>query len=195
MKIAVIGTGNVGGTLGQALVKAGHSVTFGSRQPDSDKLRRDASVTTVQDALTAPDVVLVAIPGDAVDDFVAQNAKALDGKLVVDAANRTGGPVANSSAVYQRKAPGARYARCFNCVGMPSMADPRFDGVVADMFFACSPDDRDVVEELVTAVGMRPMYVGEDPAVVDGVFRLSIALAFGQKRGAHLAYRTLLDES
>lgn len=36
--------------------------------------------------------------------------------------------------------------------------------------------------------------VGVGVALVDGVFRLTLAPAFGQQRGAHLAYRTLIDE-
>jgi predicted dinucleotide-binding enzyme len=194
VKIAIIGTGNIGGTLGRALAKAGHSVTFGSRRPDTDPVRETAPTTTIADALSAPDVVFVAIPGEAVDGFVAEHAKALDDKLVVDVANKTGAAVVNSAATYRDKAPGALYARSFNCVGLPSLANPKFDELTADMFFACAPDDRATLEELIADVGLQPMYVGEDPEVVDGVFRLTMALAFGQNRGGHLAYHTLLDE-
>ena len=38
MKIAIIGAGNVGGTLGRAWVKAGHEVMFGVRDPSSPKV-------------------------------------------------------------------------------------------------------------------------------------------------------------
>ena len=33
VKVAVIGTGNIGGTLGRAFARAGHDVTFGTRRP------------------------------------------------------------------------------------------------------------------------------------------------------------------
>ncbi len=39
MKIAVIGIGNVGGTLGPAWTKAGHDVIFGIRDPNSEKVK------------------------------------------------------------------------------------------------------------------------------------------------------------
>ena len=40
MKIAIIGIGNVGGTLGPAWAKAGHDVIFGVRDPNSEKVKR-----------------------------------------------------------------------------------------------------------------------------------------------------------
>jgi len=39
MKIAVIGIGNVGGTLGPAWANAGHEVIFGVREPNSLKVK------------------------------------------------------------------------------------------------------------------------------------------------------------
>ena len=39
MKIAIIGIGNVGGTLGPAWAKAGHDVIFGVRDPNSEKVK------------------------------------------------------------------------------------------------------------------------------------------------------------
>ena len=40
MRVAVIGTGNIGRTLGGALARAGHEVVFGSRNPQEDASRR-----------------------------------------------------------------------------------------------------------------------------------------------------------
>ena len=40
MRITVIGTGNVGGTLGRRWAEAGHDVTFGTRDPSSDKVKQ-----------------------------------------------------------------------------------------------------------------------------------------------------------
>jgi 8-hydroxy-5-deazaflavin:NADPH oxidoreductase len=39
MKIAIIGTGNVGGTLGKAWAAKGHEVAFGARRPDDTKVK------------------------------------------------------------------------------------------------------------------------------------------------------------
>jgi hypothetical protein len=60
------------------------------------------------------------------------------------------------------------------------------------MFFSAPEADRTSVEELVDAVGLRPVYVGADQEeLIDAIFRLWIALAIGQGRGRRLALRVL----
>ncbi|MGZ4666872.1 MAG: NADPH-dependent F420 reductase [Frankiaceae bacterium] len=205
MRVAVIGTGNIGRTLGGALARAGHEVVFGARNPQEDaagagaaggETTRDgaATVTSVGEAVAVGDVVLVAVPGPAVDAFVAEHRHVLDGKLVLDATNRIGGGgPANSAATYAELVPSARYARVFNTLGWENFADPDFAGVRPDMFFSAPAGDRALVEDLVVAVGLRPVYVGEGQhEVVDGVLRLWFALAVGQQRGRRLAFKMLV---
>ena len=91
----------------------------------------------------------------------------------------------------ETRAPDSRYARAFNCVGVEILQDPIFQGDPADMFFSCLDADRAVVEALVSDVGLRPVFVGNDASLVDGVFRLWVALAMGQGLGRQLALRTL----
>ena len=93
MRIAVIGTGSIGGTLGRAFARAGHDVTFGSRSPGSDPVSQDtaARVTDAGSALDGAEVVALALPGPAVDGLLAEHADALAGRLVLDCANRIGG--------------------------------------------------------------------------------------------------------
>lgn len=194
MEIAVVGTGRIGGTLGRAFAAAGHQVTFGSRRPEADTVVGDVSarVTSIGDACGSAQVVLVTVPGDAVEEFVATHRDRLAGKLVLDATNRIGAPVAHSASIYADLSD-VRYARVFNSLGVENLADPEFDGIPADMFFSAPDDaDRKTVEELIRAVGLRPVYVGDGQAdVVDGVLRLWFALAIGQRRGRHLAFRML----
>jgi hypothetical protein len=40
--------------------------------------------------------------------------------------------------------------------------DPLFDGIQADLFFTAPQSDRQLVEELIAAVGLRPAYLGEN---------------------------------
>lgn len=191
MKVAVIGTGFIGGLLGGALARAGHSVTFGSRHPKEDEaLARDgAAVASVGDALEAAEAVLLALPGAAVAELAREHGAAFEGKLVIDATNRMDEPVANSRAALPA---GVRYARAFNTLGGENMAEPIFADGPADMFFSAPAEDRATVEELVRGVGLRPVYVGADEeALIDALFRLWIALAIGQGRGRRLALRLL----
>jgi len=191
MDIAVIGTGFIGETLGRSLADAGHHIIFGSRHPDDEDIARGspATVGSVADALAATDVIILAIPGPAVPDFVAANEDALAGKLVIDATNRMDEPVANSRAALP---PTVRYARAFNTLGGENMADPVFDDGPADMFFSADESDRETVEAVIEGVGLHPVYVGVDEeAIIDCLFRLWVALALKQGRGRRLALRLL----
>jgi predicted dinucleotide-binding enzyme len=195
MTIAVIGTGFIGGTLGRAFARAGLPTVFGSRHPDDRPAAADSGARTagIADAIAEADAVLLALPaGGAVVDLLRTHGGALDGKLVIDAANNVGAAVAHHAALVASHAPGARYARAFNTLGGENFADPDFDGVRADMFYSAPAADRALLENLIGAVGLRPMYLGENQQdTVDGVLRLWFALAVGQGHGRDLAFRTL----
>lgn len=120
MRIAVIGTGRIGGTIGRAFARAGHEVVFGSRSPGDDGAAQDTSarVADVATALDGAEVVALALPGPAVDGLLDEHAGALAGRLILDCANRVGGPgPANSHDAIMSKVSGARYARVFNSLG------------------------------------------------------------------------------
>lgn len=191
MDIAIIGTGFIGGILGRALAESGHEVAFGSRHPDDDGVAggSPAVVTSVGDALVHAEVVILALPGPAVGQLVADHGKALDGKLIIDATNQMGQPVANSRGVLPT---GVRYARAFNTLGGENMADPIFADGTADMFFSAPGGDRVAVETVVNGVGLRPIYVGEDREdLIDALFQVWIAVALTQGRGRRLAFKLL----
>jgi 8-hydroxy-5-deazaflavin:NADPH oxidoreductase len=181
MKIAVIGTGNIGGSLGRRWHAAGYDVVYGSRGASGDG-PGGAPQRPVADAVAGADVVLVAVPGRAVADFVDSNAAALDGKIVIDAANRVGEPEFNSRATIAAAAPGARYARAFNTLGWENFADP-LPGAV--LFFAAAPGARPTVEELITAVGLEPACLGDADATATVDNLLPVWFSLVQQRGGN----------
>jgi predicted dinucleotide-binding enzyme len=139
MKIAVIGTGHIGGALGQRWRPAGHDVVYGSRAgsgtgPDG------APALPPGDAVTGADVVELAVPGGAVAEVVAELGAALAGRVVIDAANRIGQPEVNNRAAVAA-VPGAGYVRAFNTLGWDNFADPPPGAV---LFFAADPGARPV---------------------------------------------------
>src|SRR4051794_15027530 len=148
MKIAVVGTGFIGGILGRALAGAGHDVTFGSRHPDDREVAGDTSaqVAAIGAALTGAEVVVLAVPGAAVADLTAQHADAFAGALVIDATNRMGEPVSNSRAELPAT---VRYARAFNTLGGENMAQPVFASGPADLFFSGPEGDRATIESVI----------------------------------------------
>ena len=190
VRVSIIGTGFIGSTLGHSLAEAGHDVVYGSRHPeDGVASGAGATVVPIGEALADPDLVILALPGAAVAELTAAHGEALAGKLVIDATNQTGAPVANARTALP---PTVRYARAFNTLGGENMADPVFDGQRADMFFSAPAGDRETVETVIADVGLRPIYVGEDQeAIIDALFQLWVELAMRQGRGRRLALRLL----
>jgi len=192
VRVAIIGTGFIGTTLGTSLVAAGHEVILGSRDPD--RRPHDAlsgRFASISEALRDADVVILAIPGPAVLGFAEEFATELHGQLIVDATNQMGASVANARSALPTD---VRYARAFNTLGGENLANPTFSDGRADLFYSSPPEDRSTLEELIDAVGLRPINVGEDQEeLIDALFRLWIALALEQGRGRRLALRLMED--
>jgi 8-hydroxy-5-deazaflavin:NADPH oxidoreductase len=172
MKIAVIGTGKIGGTLGGRWGAAGHEVVYGSRAGSGDG-PGGAPLMAVADALAGADVVVLAVPAGAVGGVVAANSAALADKVVIDAVNRIGESEVNSRAMVAAAAPDARYVRAFNTLGWENFADPPPG---AALFFAADPGARPAAEELIAAVGLEPVFAG--PADVSGTVDALLPLWF-----------------
>lgn len=201
LHIAVLGAGNIGSTLGRKWLAAGHEVVFGVTDPGSPRAEalrgevgQSAAISGAEQALDGAEVVVLAIPGKAVEELLQANAGRLDGKIIVDATNRMGGGPMNSVAALSGAAPTAHVYRAFNSLGWENFADPVLGGLQADLFYA-GPDDptRPTMERLIGDVGLRPVYVGgpEQVVVVDAVASLWFALALGQRKGRRLAFKML----
>jgi predicted dinucleotide-binding enzyme len=192
MKIAVIGAGKIGQAVGRPLVRAGHEVTYGIRNPDHKPDVDGAAVTDIAGALKDADAVLLAVLGLAVPEVTEAHAAALEGKVVIDASNRfDGGPFNNYPAVH---AAGGRYVRAFNIVGHEVIAEPEVDGVIADQYFSAEDDEaRTIATQLIRDVGLRPVFVGGNDTldILDSIVKLVIALAYKQEWGRVIAFRTL----
>jgi predicted dinucleotide-binding enzyme len=191
MRIAVIGKGNIGGSLGSKWIAAGHDVVYGARD-GSGEGPGGAPVASIGDAIEHADVVVLAVPGKVAGDVVAEHGAALAGKTVVDAVNRIGAPEFDSRAIIAQAAPQARYVRAFNSLGWENFANP-MPGT--NMFFAADPDARATAEELITAVGLEPAFVGDASATatVDGLLPLWFALVQQNGGNRRVALRVIQE--
>ena len=189
MKIAVIGTGHIGGSLGARWHAAGHEVTYGSRQ-GSGEGPGGAPVRSIGDTIGAADIVVIAVPGGAVADVVAEHGQAMDGKVVVDATNRMGADRTDNQDAITGGAPNVKYVRAFNIYGWENFADP-LPGTT--LFFAADPAARAVAEELIRAIGLEPAYVGDADAtgIVDSVSSLWFSLVQQHGGQRKLAFHLL----
>ncbi len=201
MKIAVLGYKTIGRTLGKKWIQAGHTVVFGVRQVDNEEVQalvkslgNRATADTVANAIRLGEAVVFAIPGEAMEETIAAYAQALDGKTIIDAANRMRGGPMNSAAMFAAHAPTAKVFRAFNSLGWENFENPRFGDLQADLFY-CGPEGkaRADVEKLIADVGLRPICVGgiDQVQVVDSVTSLWFALVRQQGMRRHLAFKVL----
>lgn len=165
MKIAVIGTGNVGSTLGARFAKAGHSVVFGSRSATSPRVKSltklvdGSEAKDIASAIAASDLVVLATPWSSTRDVLAV-AGDMTGKIVVDCTN----PIEEGQLALGLTTSGgeqvaswvrdARVVKAFNMTGASSMANPVFDSGRAAMFVCGNdPEARATVVELAKEIG------------------------------------------
>ena len=198
MKIAVMGAGNIGRTLGSKWAAAGHEVRFGVRNPADakfDAVRAIGQITAMPQALEGADAVLLSLPGGAVRDFAVEHGARLDGKVVIDATNNVGAAEMNNLGALRAGAPAARLVRAFSNLGWENFAQPTIGGITIDLFYCSTVEARPVADQLVRDVGLRPIWLGDLDAAptVDGLTRVWFALVFGQKRGRRLALK-LVEE-
>lgn len=174
--VAIIGTGDMGDSLGVRFAELGYSVVYGSRDPDGEKAQRvvlltgsNARVTTQREAAQAGDIVVLAVPWPAMET-VAQNLGPLDGKIVIDISfpheQADDGyyisMVETSSAeMIQQWNPGARVLKAFALQASYVIDDP---GVVGGpVSIPIASDDREAKEQIaniIVAMGLDPIDAG-----------------------------------
>ncbi len=88
--VAVIGTGDMGDSLGPRFAELGYRVVYGSRTPQSERVMAlvnstgsGASAASQMEAAQQADIVLTLVPWPPMET-VAQNLGDLTGKIVID---------------------------------------------------------------------------------------------------------------
>jgi predicted dinucleotide-binding enzyme len=203
LRIAVLGAGKIGGTLGRKWTATGHQVAYGvrdSQTADAQALRQSGDQVTVEqisEALASdPQVVLMAVPGGSMEAIITAHAEQLNGRTIIDAANRMGSDRTDSWMLFQKHTPEAKIYRAFNTYGYENFANPTFRGARADLFYA-GPEGESLtqVEQLIRDIGLRPVRLGDTDQIptVDAVLMVWFALA--RARGRRLAFKMLTDEA
>jgi hypothetical protein len=177
MKIAVLGTGDVGRVLGAGLARKGHQVMIGTRDPASGRVSEwvqqtghGVSAGTFADAAAFGEVAVLAVGwGQLQSVLELAQASNFAGKVVLDATNPLrsevpGQPPAlaightdSAGELVQRLLPDARVVKAFNIVGNMHMVDPSFPEGQPDMFI-CGNDTgaKATADRLVRELGWPP---------------------------------------
>jgi NADPH-dependent F420 reductase len=196
--IALIGTGNVGAALGQRFAERGHTVLYGSRDPQASNVRalveatgRGAVALAPADAAARAEIVVLAVPWSAAEDVV-RGLGNLSGKIVVDPTNPRS-PAPDGFADYPRDgsnaeriaalAPGAHVVKAFNTLGAETMLDPEVAG--GPVTLPLVGDDRAAkqrVAALAREIGLEAVDVGplRHARIVEGLHYLRANAAGGR---------------
>ena len=197
--IAIIGTGDVGKALGTEFAQQGHTIVYGSRDPERRKVANlvaetgaGASASTPAKAAVDADIVVLAVPGLLVEEITLSLGD-LSGKIIIDPTNplerklnRLEHAVDTSNAeIIQAAAPDAYVVKAFNTLNWKTMIDPASSGGAVSVPLAGdSGKAKKKVAELVQGMGLDPIDVGpvRDARWVEGMLILWINNRYGSMR-------------
>jgi predicted dinucleotide-binding enzyme len=167
MKIAIIGTGNVGGALATKWAKAGHTILLGTKDTAAFKGMHllnnpNTTVHTITDAVQQADIVLLATPAPAAI-AVAQSLGDTSGKIIIDAMNvvMNRGPqgFSNTADAILANTNTTDVVKCFNTTGFNNMEDTNYNGIALDAFVAGdSVRGKEAAKQLALDAGFAACY-------------------------------------
>lgn len=173
MNIGIVGSGDIGSTLGRLWAKAGHRVLF-SFSHDEQKLERLAQecgngsrAATPYEAVSLSEVVLFSPPWTQVDEALKQIGR-FDGETVIDTTNpyideqmhvQEFAENESSSECLAKKMEGAKIIKAFNTLRDETLRERSGQGLV--IFYAGDyPLMKKKVEQLIEDAGFVPYDVG-----------------------------------
>lgn len=161
MKIAILGTGSVGATIGSRLVDLGHQVMMGSRTANNEKALAfvskhqgiNAAAGTFSEAATYGEVIFNCTKGEYSLDAIALAGKGINGKVLIDVSNpldfSNGMPphlipsLANTNSLgeeIQKRFPETKVVKTFNTMWCGIMVDPKMVGGGNHINYVCGND-------------------------------------------------------
>lgn len=208
MNIGILGTGNVGGTLGRRWALSGHHVEFGTRDPNNPKVKdllqacgSHAKAVSIEEAVTHNDIIVVALPWN-VTLSTLHSIKNWHGKILVDCTNPlksdySGLSVSEGNSAGEeiaKAAKGAKVIKAFNTVGSFVMNNPNFNGEKAIMLVG--GDDlqaKEQVKRLAEELGFDVMDAGglTSARYMEHFAMLWIHMGYHQKLGNDFAFKLL----
>ncbi|MGB3948205.1 MAG: NAD(P)-binding domain-containing protein [Bacteroidia bacterium] len=204
MKIAIIGSGNVGGTLAKKWKKAGHTVLVGARFPLSEKNIKLATelgedcFTSIENAVKQCDVILISTPAPATVEVVKSLGNTT-GKVIIDAMNVVMGRgpqgYTQTTKAILDNTQTTDVVKCFNTTGFNNMLNTNYGDAALDMFVAGdSEKGKSVATQLALDAGFAACYNigGNDKFELMEQFAwFWINLAMFQGQGREIGFKLL----
>jgi predicted dinucleotide-binding enzyme len=184
MKVVVIGAGNIGGTLTRLLTELGHDVVVANASgPETvtDLVRETHATAVSTDDLPAdPDIVLLAVPYQAIPDLAQTLSRLPDDTVIVDVANYVPGLRDRNIAEVDAGLPESRWVadrighpivKALNTITAASLRDRRRAPGAADRIGAPVSGDDERAKERVIALIDELGFDGFDAGNLDASWR------------------------
>jgi predicted dinucleotide-binding enzyme len=175
---AIIGTGNIGGTLARQLVRGGEPVVLAAKDDAhaaalAQELGELARAASVEEAIAEADAVVFAVWLDTTKELIATDARLLENKVVVDPSNplgfdesgqmiRTLPEGQSAGSVVAALLPSdAHYVKAFGTLAADGLAGAANREPRAVLFYATDDDAAaTTIERLIHAAGFEPLKAG-----------------------------------
>jgi 8-hydroxy-5-deazaflavin:NADPH oxidoreductase len=174
MKIGVVGSGGIGGTIGTLWAKAGHEVFFSSRNPEKLKdlvatAGANTQAGTISEAAAFAEVILLAVYYWTTDEAIAACGN-IDSKILIDATNpyvlKDGKiqrvPDVSSGLELAAKVPKAHVVKAYNTLPTATFANEAHRPDPYALFY-CGDDAaaKATVARLIADSGFAGIDIGE----------------------------------
>jgi 8-hydroxy-5-deazaflavin:NADPH oxidoreductase len=177
MTTAIIGVGNLGGTVARHLVNGGESVILAAQDEAhaealAGELGPNATAASVEDAIVGANTVLLATWLDQTKAWLPADARLLEDKVVIDPSNpigfengqmiRTLPEGESSGSVIAGLLPAsAHYVKAFGTLGADQLASGANREPRVVLFYATDDDAAEATaQRLISAAGFEPLKVG-----------------------------------
>lgn len=203
MKIAIIGTGNVGGALTTKWANKGHEIILGVRDMNSFKGKEllnnpNTKADSIAEAVKKSDIILLATPAMMAIE-VAESLGNTEGKIIIDTMNIVmgRGPVGfnNTTDAILAHTQTRDVVKCFNTTGFNNIINPVYNNVAIDAFVAGdSLKGKEIAMQLSKDAGFAECYsVGGNDRfeLMEKYAFFWINLAIFQGQGREIGFKLL----
>jgi len=179
-KIGIIGSGQVGQTLGTGFIKHGYQVMIGSRNTSKlaewkEQAGENGLTGSFEETAAYGEIIVLAVKATAAKATLeAIGAEKLNDKTIIDAAN----PIADAAPEngvlkffttleksimeeFQETIPQANFVKAFNSVGSPFMVNPKFESKPTMIICGNNEEAKKEVTEILDKFGWETADFGK----------------------------------
>ena len=209
MNIAIVGSGNLGGSLALKLAEAGYYSIFGVRDPRKFKGREIVErnpgilVTSIEEATLLAEVIIVSSTPVSVFHIaeILSKVKPAKNKVIIDTMNSIVAkpdPYQNTTEALIDITGYSKIVKCFNTTGFENILNPVINGEKIDTYVAGdSSEAKDICEQFTRDLGMGNCVDFGDSnnfQVMEDLAKCWMHLAHNQQLGQKIAFKLLAGD-